>query len=575
MTNHTTRNDKTMNPIAALLLVLFFALAYLGFDTWAFPLISPDEPRYAETAREMLESGNWIVPYCDYTYRFHKPILFYWLEVVSFKCFGLTEFAARLPSVLSGLGLTWLAYLIGNLHGFGITAALILLSSLEIFIVSKLSITDMSLCFFICGAITFFYLGYVKIAFNRQKFAFKERLSSLWFTSSIFMMALGVLCKGPVAIAIPVAVIGIFLFIKKDLKDFFLNTWLELLKGFILFLALVLPWYIAVHIQTDGEFTREFFLSHNLQRFTSVHSGHDAPIWYYIPVVFVGFLPWVFFLTQSLTSFDYSSNINVNSEKAKKAQTHIFCLIWTIVVFGFFTISQTKLPTYIIFIFLPLSILVARWWSEKYKTTRGQASKNIDALFGLIAYLITIIATVIVAMTVLKPYLSLLNITIPVIIIGFILISSVLIAMTAILDKARIAFIFILIGFAVSSLLGNHFIFKAYADHKDDGSKAFMRNLDKDTPFTVLQSYPTRFEFYGEREVRNIGMKNFIDFLQESNGNALFATKTVNLKKLEHFLEKRPELELKVEDILQVTKHGEVFSFGRNKGPVDLYDALN
>lgn len=552
-----------MNQITALLLVLFFALAYLGFDTWAFPLISPDEPRYAETAREMLERNDWIVPYCDYTFRFHKPILFYWLEAVSFKCLGFTEFAARLPSVLSGLGMTWLAYLIGNLHGFGITAALITLSSLEIFIVSKLSITDMSLCFFISGAITFFYLGYVKISFNRQKFAFKERLSSIWFTSSIFMMALGVLCKGPVAIAIPIAVIGIFLFIKKDIKDFFMNTWSELLKGFILFLALVLPWYIAVHLQTDGEFTKEFFLSHNLERFTSVHSGHDAPFWYYIPVVFVGFLPWTFFLVQSIFSFDYSSNINVNSEKAKKAQTHIFCLIWAIIIFVFFTISQTKLPTYIIFIFLPLAILVARWWSEKYKTTRGQASKNLDALFGLIAYLIITAATLIVALLFLKHYLVLLNITIPVMIIGFILISSILIAMTAILDKAKVAFAFILIGFAASSLLGNHFIFKGYADHKDDGTKVLMRSMDKDTPFAVFQSYPTRFEFYGERQVDNLGKRKFINFLQSSNGTALFATKSINVKKIKRFLKKHPEMELELDDVLELTKSGVVFSSGR------------
>lgn len=551
-----------MNPILALLVVLLFALAYLGFDTWAFPLISPDEPRYAETAREMLERGDWIVPYCDYTYRFHKPVLFYWMEAVSFKCFGLTEFAARLPSVLSGLGLTWLAYLLGNLHGFGITAALITLSSLEVFIVSKLSITDMSLCFFISGAIAFFYLGYVKISFNRQKFAFKERLSSLWFTASLFMMALGVLCKGPVAIAIPVAVIGIFLFIKKDIKEFFLNTWSELLKGFVLFLAIVLPWYIAVHLQTDGEFTKEFFLSHNLQRFTSVHSGHDAPLWYYIPVVAVGFLPWTFFLIQSIAGFDYSSNINVNSEKAKKAQTHIFCLLWAIIVFSFFTISQTKLPTYIIFIFLPLSLLVARWWSEKYKTVRGQALKNLDALFGLIAYLLVAVAALVVAFVFLKSYLSLLNITVPVIIMGFILISSILIAMTAILDRARVAFAFIFVGFAVASLLGNHFIFKAYAEYRDAGTKAFMRNLDKETPFAAFRSYPTRFEFYGERQVENIGMKKFIAFIQDSNGTAQFATKTVNIKKLKKYLKKHPELELEMDDLIEVTKKGELFSFG-------------
>lgn len=557
-----------MNPILALLTLLFFGLIYLGFDIWAFPLISPDEPRYAETAREMLENGDWIVPYCDYSFRFHKPVLFYWLEAISFKAFGLNEFAARLPSVLSGLGLTWLAYLIGNLHGFGITAALITLSSLEVFIVSKLSITDMSLCFFISAAIAFFYIGYVKISFNRQKFAFKDRISSLWFTSSMVMMALGVLCKGPVAIVIPVATITLFLFLKRDLKEFFSNTWTELLKGFILFLLIVLPWYIAVHIQTDGAFTKEFFLSHNIDRFTKVHSGHDAPIWYYIPVVAIGFIPWIFFLIQSIFSFDYSSNINVNSEKAKKAQTHIFCLIWSIMVFGFFTIAQTKLPTYIVFIYLPLSIIVARWWQEKYKTVRGQTLKNTDALAGLLVYLFIAIAATISALTIVKPYLSPIGITVPVVIIGFLLISSILIAMTAILDRARIAFAFIFLGIALSSLLGTHLIFKKYAEIRDDGSKAFMRNLDKEVPFAVYRSYPTRFEFYGQRKVENLGHKKFINFLQESNGQAMFATKSKNFKKLEKFLDKHPEYNLSLENIIEVIKKGNIFSFGKAKSVI-------
>jgi len=135
--------------------------------------------------------------------------------------------------------------------------------------------------------------------------------------------------------------------------------------------------------------------------------------------------------------------------------------------------------------------------------------------------------------------------------------------MTAILDKARVAFAFILVGFAIGSLLGNHFIFKGYADHKDDGTKALMRSIDKDTPFSVFQSYPTRFEFYGERQVDNLGKRKFVEFLQTSNGTALFATKSVNIKKLKRFLKKHPEMNLELDDVLELTKSGEVFSSGK------------
>jgi len=545
-----------------LIALLIFAFAYLSWGIWGFPLITPDEPRYAETAREMLESGNWIVPYCDYNYRFHKPILFYWLEAISFECFGLNEFAARLPSVLSGLGLTGLAYLIGNLHGFGITAALITLSSLEIFIVSKLSITDMSLCFFTCAALVFFYVGYIKISLQRQRFSFKERVSSYWFILSALMIALGVLCKGPVAMILPISIIGVFLFIKKDIKEFFLNAWVELLIGLILFLIVTLPWYISVHIATNGEFTKEFFLNHNFERFSSVHSGHYAPFWYYVPVVAVGFLPWIFFLIQSLIGFDYSYNINLNSEKAEKAQTNIFCIIWASLVFIFFTIAQTKLPTYIIFIFLPLAIIVARWWSEKYKTVKGQSIKNFDGMIGLISYLLTTITALVISLTILKNKLAEVDFLIPIIIIAFILISSILISMTAILYRARIAFAVIFIGFAISSLLGTNLIFKKYADMRDDGSKEFMRSLPKDASFNVYRTYPTRFAFYGERKVENLGHKKFIEFIQNSPSPVYFITKTINTDNLERFLGKHPELELSSQDLIKITRQGKVFTYG-------------
>jgi 4-amino-4-deoxy-L-arabinose transferase-like glycosyltransferase len=548
-----------------LIALLIFAFCYLAWGIWGFSLITPDEPRYAETAREMIESGDWIVPYCDYNYRFHKPILFYWLEAISFKCFGLNEFAARLPSVLSGLGLTGLAYLIGNLHGFGITAALITLSSLEIFIVSKLSITDMSLCFFTCAALVFFYVGYIKISLQRQRFSFKERVSSYWFILSAVMIALGVLCKGPVAVVLPLSTIGIFLFLKKDLKEFVLNTWLELLIGFVLFLIITLPWYISVHIATNGEFTKEFFLSHNFDRFSSVHSGHDAPIWYYLPVIAIGFLPWTFFLIQSLLGFNYASNFNISSEKAEKAQTNVFCAIWAVLVFVFFTIAQTKLPTYIIFIYLPLSIIVARWWSEKYKTSKGQSIKNLDGMIGLIIYLLATTIALILSLTVIKTTLTEHGFFIPVIIISFILISSILISMTAIFYRARIAFAVVFIGFALSSLLGTNLIFKKYSDLRNEGSKEFMRALPKDANFNVYKTYPTRFSFYGERRVENLGHKKFIEFLQNSPYPAYFITKSINIKNLERFLAKHPELDLKPEDLIEITKQGKVFIYGTNK----------
>ncbi|MCE2929722.1 MAG: phospholipid carrier-dependent glycosyltransferase, partial [Candidatus Caenarcaniphilales bacterium] len=140
--------NKIFFTIVFLTAVCFYSLA-----NNCFPLISPDEPRYAETAREMIESGNLITPYCDYQLRFDKPILFYWLESLSLKAFGLNEFAARLPSVFAGAGLIWLAFLLANLHGYAISASLILLTNFAMLVFSRLAVTDMLLNFFISASL--------------------------------------------------------------------------------------------------------------------------------------------------------------------------------------------------------------------------------------------------------------------------------------------------------------------------------------------------------------------------------------------------------------------------------------
>ena len=137
------------SSLISLVVILIAAFALFSFETGNYPLIGVDEPRYAETAREILESGNWILPQCHYEPRYDKPILYYWLEAFSMSAFGLNEFAARLPSVLAGLGMIVLAYLLGNIQNFGLISALILASSLEIWLASRLSITDIVLCFFI------------------------------------------------------------------------------------------------------------------------------------------------------------------------------------------------------------------------------------------------------------------------------------------------------------------------------------------------------------------------------------------------------------------------------------------
>lgn len=504
-----------------LLLVFIISSIFLGFDIWSFPLISPDEPRYAETAREMIERGQYIVPYCDYLPRFDKPILFYWFELISFNVFGLNEFAARLPSVFAGAGLVSLAFLLGSLQSYGLIAAAIMLTSLKVFVLAKLAITDMTLAFFICAAISFFYLSYRDRLEIKQRFALGAKRSSAWLILSFVMMGFGVLCKGPVAFVLPAIIVFGFLIYEKELVAFVADTWLDIAFGFLIFLAMTLPWYIAVHLMTDGEFTKEFFLNHNLSRFTEVHTGHSAPFWFYFPVVIAGVFPWTFFLFQAILYKDSNKGLNLRSDSAKASHQASFCLIWAAVVFVFFSLSKTKLPTYILPLYLPLALVLARWWSIKFKVSKGNGYKNLDAFIGCgLLALVIIVADLLLAFVFKAKILAVYSASVfmPIAIISFLFISASVIAMTAIMSNGRFAFMVILIACSISYLVAVHFIMRPFAYARDAGTKAFVQALERDDRLASYGAHRTRFEFYGEREVPKLNHVGLFEYLEEGPG---------------------------------------------------------
>ncbi len=492
--------------MSALLLsipIFLIALLLFGFDIGAFPLISPDEPRYAETAREMIEQGNYIVPFCDYLPRFDKPILFYWFEVLAFKVFGVNEFAARIPSVIAGSGIVYLAFLLGNLHGIGLLSAAIIASSTAIFLFSKIAITDMTLCFFISGALVFFYLAYYEIVSQKQKFAFKERVSSKYLLISSLMMALGVLCKGPIAVVLPILVIIGFLIYKRNFKNFILDSWLELLIALVIFVIVSIPWYISVDLATKNSFTQDFFIDHNVNRFTAVHTNHSAPIWFYIPVILLGFFPWSFFLIQAFIKANSGKKFTLNSEDYKIRDTIAFSTIWSLVIFIFFTLAKTKLATYILPIFLPLGFITASFWNDKFKTNPTSKYKNLDALYGFLALFISLIVTLVILASSFKATLLKLNPTgffVPIAVIGFILLSTIFICLTAILEKPKLSFILFTTSSLISLLIFTDAFLKPFAIQRDDGSKAFAKNIKEQIVTFAVR--PTRFSFYSKKEVR-------------------------------------------------------------------------
>ncbi len=330
------------------LLLVFVAMVYALFfhQLGSYPFFDVDEPRYAEAAREMLESGNWVTPYFNYVVRFDKPIFFYWLIAGSYKLFGVSEYAARYVSALSA------TLIVFSLLGFGVLvkqartgllAAVITASCLQVIGLSRMSITDMNLCLWM--TLTSLSLLLVVLKGNRW-----------WIAAGIFA-GIGVLTKGPVALVLPGGILLVYSALSQQLSQHFKTRFFPL--ALVLMLTISLPWYILAYQANGPDFLDALFL-HNVTRFESTVSGHAQPIWFFVVVLILGFLPWTPFLLQAsaryLRSFRTASGIN--------AVTAFYSGLWAVLVFLFFTVANTKLLTYILPMFPAVALFLATQWPE-------------------------------------------------------------------------------------------------------------------------------------------------------------------------------------------------------------------
>jgi len=327
-----------------LLLCLFVFFTGIG----SYGLLDKDEPRYASCALEMLENNDFIVPKFNFQDRFDKPVLYYWLIAASYKLFGISDFTSRIPSAFCAVlcvFFTWYTSVVvlGKLRGF--ICALVLATSIEYILLGRRAATDIALCLFFSGTLYSLFLGY---------YLKNLKIKIFWTVISGVFAGLAVLTKGPIGIILPLIVLACFLAVRKNfdlkhIKIFFIISFLALLVS--------LPWYFAIHLATKGEFTRTFFFEHNLSRFTSVVGEHPGPIWFYIPIIIGGFMPWTFLFVNAF--FNLSKKlIRKNCNKLI-----LFCFVWVGVVFFFFSLSTTKLATYILLLFPPLSIITGYWIS--------------------------------------------------------------------------------------------------------------------------------------------------------------------------------------------------------------------
>ena len=345
--------------LAVVLGIPFFQ--YLG----SLPLIDPDEGRYAEIPREMLERGDLITPTLNYVKYFEKPPLLYWINAASLKIFGQNEFAARFPSALCGLLTVLATYIIARkLYGrrAALISALILGTSAGFVLQSRIILTDMLLTFCLTAA-----LGSFIVASQREG----RRSQPLpWYLFYLFC-ALATLAKGLIGMVFPAGIIFFYLLLSRRWR---LLSEMRLLPGLLLFLAVTAPWFVVVSLR-NPEFARFFFIHEHFERFTSKVHGRYQPFWFFVPVLLGTMLPWSFFIPGALARA-------WRDRHHEETRAGMYLLIWTTLIFLFFSKSNSKLIPYILPIFPPLAMLIG-YRIDVLTDGRGRELKGAAIALGL------------------------------------------------------------------------------------------------------------------------------------------------------------------------------------------------
>jgi 4-amino-4-deoxy-L-arabinose transferase-like glycosyltransferase len=322
------------------LLTALFLVIYLT-PLGTHPLFEPDEGRYAEIPREMLESGDYITPKLNYVKYFEKPVLTYWMSAAAYKIFGEGEFSARFPSALCallGIGAVWGLSARAFGKRAGILSAAVLGTSLLYFAIGTIALTDMPVSAFITVAMAAFYLG-------------ASSSDRRWYLIFYAAAALAVLTKGLIGIVLPA---GIIFWHAVFTKKWRLLTHVLYVPGILLFLVISAPWFYLV-CRENPDFFRFFFIQEHFLRYATKMHGRYEPFWFFLPLIPAGLMPWTGFLP----SLFAKGGIIRSPSSPEEKEAGVFLLAWFAVILIFFSASGSKLIPYIVPCLPPLAILIA------------------------------------------------------------------------------------------------------------------------------------------------------------------------------------------------------------------------
>jgi len=317
-----------------------------------------DEAVNAEAAREMAEARTWIIPTFNFELRTAKPVMLYWLQRTSYAVFGVSEWSARLPSVLAALGTVLLTYeLARRMFGrsAGLLAGVVLASAIEFSILAHAATPDAVLLFFTMLTYTVFWFG-------------QENGRRRWWLPTAAACGLAFLTKGPVGVVIPGLVIFAYFAWNRELG----RLWdRRIFKAFLVAFAVAAPWYAWVSIETRGQWAKAFFLTENVSRALEAKENHSGSMFFHAGMLLVLFAPWSIFLFGSLWygikgARRESSDVEATG-LAPEVRAHRFLLCWFASYLLVFSLAATKLPNYVLPLYPALAILTSRLltrWSE-------------------------------------------------------------------------------------------------------------------------------------------------------------------------------------------------------------------
>lgn len=348
-------------------------------------VMDSDEAFYAESAREMVSSGDWLTPHYNYEYRFEKPILYYWLASLAYRLVGVDEGAARIPSALAGLVLVLTTFFVARRwydDTTGLLAGAITASSFGYVAVARQALPDLTLAAFMTLAT---WAACEALVVPRP--AGGDRRRRWWLLVSGVALGAAFLTKGPVGIVLPAAVVAPLALHAvwrrgAGQPNAALGGRLGRLAVDVVMLAVVCllvaaPWFAAMAAEHGVAYLHRFFIGENVERFATERYNAARPLWYYVPIVLGGLLPW------SPLMVLWGRPVLRVAQRVRRVQpVELWLMVWAAAPLLFFSVSIGKQPRYVLAVLPPLAILLARAIARRLGLDASTVSLRRDRLVG-------------------------------------------------------------------------------------------------------------------------------------------------------------------------------------------------